>query len=362
MTDQELFARRLRSARVMKQLSIDKLLDRVCQVCGLKISKAAISKYENALMLPSDEIRQALAKTLEVDVTYFFRPMVCTNDNAQIDFRKKSSMTVSEVNALTEKTKDKVERYMEIEQILRNAEALPASERLPKSPTIKTKDDVRKFAREVRKDWRLGIRAITNVQQVLEFHGIKVIPIEASKDFDGLSGTINGDNAFVAINSNPDKNHIERRRLTIMHELGHLLMNFDDEVTAKERESFCHTFANEFLLPTITFNTALQHQAINLLSLRPLQLQYGLSIDALMKKAEETGLINKSQYTYYNIKKSQKSFRDVVERSLFAEAPIYDRFASLVLRAYTLNLIDIGKAQSMLYDAPPEIVQEFQAL
>lgn len=362
MSDQELFARRLRSARVMKQLSIDKLLDRVCQVCGMKISKAAISKYENALMLPSPEIRQALARTLEVDADYFSRPMVCTDENAQIDFRKKSSMRASEVNALTEKTKDKVERYMEIEQILRSANAIPADERLPKSPTIRTKDDVRKFANEVRIDWKLGLRAIPNVQQVLESHGIKVIPIEASKDFDGLSGTINGNNAFVAINSSPDKNHVERRRLTVMHELGHLLINFADEVTAKERESFCHTFANEFLLPTKAFSTILQHQAINLLSLRPLQLQYGLSIDALMKKAEETGLINKSQYTYYNIKKSQISFREVVERSLFAEAPIYDRFASLVLRAYTLQLIDLNKAQSLLYDAPTDILQEFQAL
>lgn len=362
MTDQELFARRLRSARAMKQLSIDKLLVRVSDTCDMKISKAAISKYENALMLPSHEVRQALAKALDVDADYFFRPLVCTDENARIDFRKKSSMRVSEVNALTEKAKDKVERYVEIEQILRNAEALPPSERLPISEPIKSKDDVRRFANEVRQTWKLGLRPIANVQQVLEQHRIKVIPIPADKDFDGLSGTINGDNPFIVINSNPDKNHIERRRLTVMHELGHLLMIFDDCVPDKERESFCHTFANELLFPTRAFTTKLPiGMPINLLTLRPLQLEYGLSIDALMKKAQETGLISKSQYTYYNIKKSQVSFREAVTQSLFLEAPIYDRFASLVLRAYSLKLIDISKAKSLLYDTPDYIL-EIEAL
>lgn len=363
MTDQELFALRLRSARVMKQLSIDKLLNRLREVSGLKLSKAAISKYENGLMLPSPEIRQALAQTLEVDVDYFFRSMVCTNENASIEFRKKSSMRVGEVNALTEKVKDKVERYIEIEQILHNAEAIPPSLRLQKSDVIKTREDVLRFANEVRGKWNLGLHPINNVQQVLESHGVKVITIEANDDFDGLSGTINGEDPFVVINSNPQKNHIERRRLTVIHELGHLLMTFDDQVTAKERETFCHTFANEFLLPTRIFKAKLpQGSIINLLSLRPIQLQYGLSIDALMKKAEQTGLIDKSGYTYYNIKKSESSFREVVERSLFYEAPIYDRFAFLVLRAYTFKIISLSKAKSLLYDAPDFVLKEFEAL
>lgn len=363
MTDQEIFARRLRSARVMKQLSLDKLRELLLQVCGLTISKASISKYENGLMLPSLEIRQALARTLGVDTDYFFRPLVCTDDNLSIEFRKKSSMSKGEEYALIEKTKDKVERYMEIEQILRNANALTAAESLPKSEPITTKEEARDFARSVRTEWKLGLRAIVNVQQVLEAHGVKVIPIEAVEEFDGLSGWINEEVAFMAINSNPNKNHIERRRLTAVHELGHLLMKFADSVTAKERETLCHVFANEFLLPAKAFKTLLaSSKTINLLSLRPIQLQYGLSIDALMKKAEETGLISPSQYTYYNICKHQINFREAVQLSLFQEAPIYDRFASLVWQAYTLELIDLKRAKSLLHGIPGYISNEFQAL
>lgn len=361
MTDQELFARRLRSARAMKQLSIDKLLVRVSDTCDMKISKAAISKYENALMLPSHEVRQALAKALDVDADYFFRPLVCTDENARIDFRRKSSMRVSEVNALTEKAKDKVERYVEIEQILRNAEVIPSFAPMRKSGKIQTKDDVRSFAIELRKDLGLGTSLpIPNVQHLLEDHGIKVIPIEEDDKFDGLSGQINENNIFIVFNRS--KEHIERRRLTNLHELGHQLMFFDDAVTAKEREVFCHVFANEMLLPTCHFIDLVKTKPIDLISLRPIQLQYGISIDALMKKAEESALITRHQYIHYNILKSQMSFREVVERSLFREAPIYDRFYSLVLRAYSLKLISLSKAKSLLYDAPDYILQEFQAL
>lgn len=348
--DDLLFAQRLRSARVMRQLSIDKLLERMIDV---KISKPAISKYENGRMLPSPEVRSALARALEVDEDYFSRPMVA-NEDARIDFRKKSSMGAKEVNALAEKAKDKVARYIEVENLLRQANALPQPEQLPRPvQPIRTKDEVIAFAQQVRQQWELGTYPIQNVQRLLEDHDIKVIPIEAQDDFDGLCGNIDGNNPFVVINSNPEKTHIERRRLTAMHELGHLLMNFAPEVEAKQRETLCHVFANEMLMPTAAFDKRIPRGfTISLITLRPLQLEYGISIDALVKKCQETGRISQSQYTQYNIKKSVPSFREAVEISLFNEANIYEHFASLTLWAYMFGLIEKNKAKSLLYDAP----------
>lgn len=354
LTDLELFATRLRTARIMRQWSMDDLL---YAMPGVKLSKPAISKYENAKMMPSADIRAALAKALGVDESYFSRPLVCTSDTAEISFRKKSSMRVAEVKSLTAKVQDKVERYLEILAILSDAQAYPPIPMLPGRNGVTTHKEAADFAREVRRMWRLSDDyPIGNVQSELERRGIIVIPIEADDDFDGLSGKVDKDKVFIAINANPNKSHTERRRLTVMHELAHQLMTFGPNVTPREEETLCNVFANEMLITTPVFKALLQDEPhIDLLSLRPIQCAYGISIDALMKKAEETGLINRWDYTSFNIVKNKnQNYKQAVEQSLYRESPIYDRFVSLVLKALSLKLIDRDKAKALLYDLPDD--------
>lgn len=66
----EIFAQRLKSARVMAKLSMEGL----CTLMGGLVTKQTISKYENAKMLPSSTILIALASALSVEMDYFFRP------------------------------------------------------------------------------------------------------------------------------------------------------------------------------------------------------------------------------------------------------------------------------------------------
>ena len=70
MTELEIFAQRLKQARILKKISMDQLVQRI----GCIVSKQAISKYESAKMKPTSTILIALATALEVDVEYFLRP------------------------------------------------------------------------------------------------------------------------------------------------------------------------------------------------------------------------------------------------------------------------------------------------
>jgi len=58
----------------------------------------------------------ALAKALNVKVDYFFRPF--TVEIESVEFRKKSKLSVKNVNAIKQKVTDFVERYLEVEQFL----------------------------------------------------------------------------------------------------------------------------------------------------------------------------------------------------------------------------------------------------
>lgn len=354
MKDLETFARRLRQARVMKQLSMQDLIDALLKNYNIAISKPAISKYENAKMAPSHEVLDALALALGVSLDYFDRPLTCTVENFKVSFRKKSTMKAAVVNALREKVNDKVERYLEIEQILRNAGIEKEPPQLFFSNPISTKEEAKAFALELRRRWNLSDYPIVHAQRELESHGISVIPIEEDNKFDGLSGSIDGEKLFVIYNAK--QKHVERRRLTIMHEAGHQLMKFAPEVSLHDQETLCNVFANEMLLPTSKFRQTLEKErAINLISLRPLQAFYGLSIDALMKKAEETGLISPKEYKRFNvIKNCNRSFKEAVEQSIYQETPIYDQYMKQVLMAYSLHLIDRAKAESLTDDIPTD--------
>lgn len=181
MTEIEIFAQRLKQARVLKKNSMDAL---ALQMGGL-VSKQAISKYESAKMKPSSTTLLALAEALDVDVEYFLRPFAFDTSQFQVSFRKKSSTTAKEVNALNVQIRDQIERYLEIEELL---EEKTGCNYRSNGAMIATPAQMREMACEVRHDWNLGDDAIGNVQDILESKGIKVICAEAPEGFDGVSG------------------------------------------------------------------------------------------------------------------------------------------------------------------------------
>lgn len=69
MTELEIFAKRLRQARMKEKLSMDAL----CQKIQGLVSKQAVSKYEAAKMMPSSTILIALADALKVNIDYNLR-------------------------------------------------------------------------------------------------------------------------------------------------------------------------------------------------------------------------------------------------------------------------------------------------
>lgn len=356
--DIQIFSQRLKKARVMQRLTLDGL----CALMGNIVSKPAISKYESGKMMPTEKVLEALAQALNVDVTYFSRPMNDDIEKCQINFRKKSSMTKGESKALEAKVLDKVERCLHVRRIMQEAGAMGLPSPLAKMP-VRTRLEARQRATMLRREWGLGNEPIYDVKSELEEHGIMVLLVDADRNFDGLSGTVaNSNDVFIAINNNTP--HIERRRLTTLHELGHQVMWLDG-VAPKEQESLCNEFANEMLIPEKPFRDYVRkHFSESIIMLyRPLQMKYGISIDALMKKSESLGIISTSKYTSYNIMKNQSpSFKNAVEMSLYIESPLYDTFSWSVLNALSLHLIDSEKARQLLYDASDKVKADLNVM
>ena len=211
---------------------------------------------------------------------------------------------------------------------------------------------MRQLAKEIREEWNLGDDAIANVQDILESKGIKVISTEAPEGFDGVSGVVNRKDYIIVLNS--ARKHVERRRFTGMHELGHLLYNdrFAEDLTPRQREKLCDSFANEMLLPSDTLRKVFKPgDRISTSELKQLQLIYGISIDAIMHKLHEIGIVSESKYKSYCINKSKnESLKKFVEESRYVEN-LTNRFETMVYSAAAKDLISTSKAASLLHSS-----------
>ncbi|MBQ9172409.1 MAG: helix-turn-helix domain-containing protein [Bacteroidales bacterium] len=335
----KIFSKRLKSAREMKGLSMEGLSEKMDNI----VSRQSIYKYEAAKMLPDSIVLIKLAEVLNVKVDYFFRPFsVALTD---IEFRKRAKMSEKERKSIQQRVMDHVERYFEIEDIL-GIEENSAPGFVDK--IVKTRRDAINIAQQLRQKWELGEDGITDVMNLLESKGIKIIEFNANDDFDGLSGTA-GDDKIIVLNSNIKST--ERKRFTAIHELGHLIMKFDESLDDKTRESLCHSFASEFLIPLKVFKSILgdiSKSTLNMVAFAEIQHNFGISIDALIKKAADESMIAGNRQKNYHIRKNMNpSFKQYVEKSRI-NSEIPHRFISLVYEAYSKSLISVSKAAALL--------------
>ncbi len=153
----------------------------------------------------------------------------------------------------------------------------------------------------------------------------------------------------------------ERKRFNALHELGHLVLDFNGINDLKTKESFCHLFASEMLIPTQELKRILgtARKKVSYKEIIPLQERYGISYDALMYKASECGIISGQCFRWFSIHKNQDpSYKSFIQQSRYPDEES-KRFDCLVHRALYSDLIDVEKAASLLCVNSDVIQHEF---
>ncbi|WP_251623513.1 helix-turn-helix domain-containing protein [Odoribacter lunatus] len=335
---EQIFSQRLKNARIMQGFSMDEL----CEATDNIISKQAISKYEHGKMLPNSIVLIQLANALKVNVDYFFKPFQIKLEG--IEFRKKTKLSSKGIAQIKEQVLDSIERYLEIEDILSiNSDFTNCLDNI----VVRNRNDIKPLVDRIRNLWKIGEDPIVSIIELLEENKIKVIEIDAPDSFDGLSGFVGKKCPFIILNKNFSS---ERKRLTAMHELAHLLLNIDPVISPKEKEHICNQFANEILISESVFIHLIgcNRKDIALKELIDIQCQYGISIDALMYKAKELNVITESRFKTYFIKKNRVAdFKKIAEKSRFKEE-CSSRFERLVYRALASEIISFSKASVLI--------------
>ena len=295
-------------------------------------------------MMPSSKVHIALAKALGMDFDYFFRP-VTVQITRPADYRKKAKLSKGDEYAINEEVKDKAERYLEIEDTL----GITMSFDYDLSDiVVSTRQDVKRVVARIREDWHLGLGPISNIIDLLESHGLRVIEIEAPDAFDGMCIFVGEKKPVLVLNKHYT---VERKRFNTLHEFGHSVMRMDDGLSQKEKESLCHYFAGEMLLSSEVLHQVFgaRINKVFLNEIGHLQTQFGISIDAIFHRLKDEGIMSDVFYREFCIKKnmSQKLKTWANTSTYLGEETSY-RFSRMVYRALAEGLISEGKANEIL--------------
>lgn len=271
-----------------------------------------------------------------------------------VKFRKhKSKLAVKQEESIRQNISDMFERYITIEEIC-NASVKFVS---PFKKPLSSAAQVKEAALKLHDFWNIGNDGIINVIDLLEEHDIKVIEIAAPESFDGLSTMVNDLYPVIVLNKAFSS---ERERFTALHELGHLILNFDDSVSEKDEEALCNLFANEMLILESMFRRIVgdSRREITYPELKAVQIHFGISCDALMYKAKTCGIISEPRYKSYCIQKNRNSaFKERIEQSYYHQEES-NRFNRLVYNALSNELITISKAASLLHQSVEKVKEE----
>jgi len=345
-----LFGQRLKSARIMAKLSMDKLTAKIDNI----VSKQSISKYENGIMLPNNsKIVISIAQALHVPVDYFYKNNEISL--SEINFRKKASLGKKETESIRQRVKDYLERYFEIEELLNidNNFENPLKEcNITYDP-----ESIEKAALKVRKAWEIGEKSsITSVVNLFEKNNIKIIELDVPEGFEGLSGYVNG-KPFIVINKDVPN---DRKRFTALHELAHLILYFKKD--AHINEKICHAFAGAFLITKKVLEELLGNRnKILLTELITIKEQYGISIQAIMAREFFLGFISDYNYTNFNIYFNKMRYRKK-EPGDYCVKEYSDRFMQLIYHAVAERVISISKASSLARKSISEIEKDISII
>lgn len=330
---------RIRRARLLRGLTLDALAQQLGD-----ISKQALSKFEKGQGIPNSTRLLQLSDALDISPEYFFRadPVPL----APLEFRKLAKMPKYRQDQVEEQIREYLERYIALESCFDSADigtALTPAQSLP----VGSLDAAEQAADQLREQWQIGGDAIANLTELLEEHGIKVALLDGPEDFDGACAvTQDNENVLIALNANRPG---ERMRFTAAHELGHWIMKLPSDMPEREAEQCCHRFAGAFLYPANCVRGDFgshQRSHVHPQELLIAKRQYGLSMQAIVRRLKDLGLLSESGFRSLSIQFSRNGWRKNEPEPLPCKPP--QRFESLVFWGLAEGIFSKSRAAELL--------------
>ena len=275
-------AERVKQARELCGLTQEELAERI------QHDQSLIAQIESGIKQPSDNVLMALAMTTGFPPAFFRKEGSPDLSIGSLLFRAHARLSRQE--------RIQAYRYAQIlyevaSYMAKRVKAIPV--RIPE-----LKPEPIHAARMTRS--QLGLspdRPIGNLINALEKGGVLILALPILLEGrDAFSAWVGQEQDIPVIFLSGGKPG-DRLRFNIAHELAHLVMHRGKHDEGKELELQANIFASEMLMPEEGLMIDLV-PPITLTSLAPLKPKWGVSIQALVKRAKDLEIISARQYRY----------------------------------------------------------------
>ena len=315
------------------------------------VTAQAIGKYERGECMPSSGVLLALSKALGVSLSYMLDTQGI--ELCGVEFRTKANTSARNRAQVETEVIEWIERYLQVEWVL---ELDSAEWQCPVARPRKLKEvgDAEKVAADVRKEWNLGTDPIPNMTELLEEKGLKVLTVSLPDRVSGLTCLVKRpdetDLPVIVVNN---QFSLERRRLTLGHELAHRLID-TDSLSEKDEEKAANLFAGAFLMSRehLLREAGKHRTALGYREIIDLKRLYRVSGAALLMRLRQLDVITESTliYAFQTIACGWRT-QEPDELELPKERGQRERalrFERLSYRALAEGLISLSKAAELL--------------
>lgn len=206
------------------------------------------------------------------------------------------------------------------------------------------------------------IRTVLNINKgpinepvsILERNGVIVVflKIETEK-FDGITVFTDDERPIIIINENMPN---DRKRFTIGHELGHLVMHLPFRMFREPEnlELEANKFSAEYNMPEIECRNDLLNLKYN--NLASIKEYWNLSKAAIIYRAKDIGTINLNTYQYLNIELGRRGEKKQEQINVPIDKP------KIVNELLRLHQSDLGYSNVELEEILGVCIQDFDEL
>lgn len=269
-----------RESRKMSQTALAK---------AVGITQGAVSQMESGtIATPQAVVVDRIADTLGYTPSMFYAPL--RFQQLPITFFRKRIMAARDVSAI----RARVNLFrLRIETLLRAEEREPP--RVLQLDCATDNVTPVEVAQRLRVYWNVPPGPVPNLTELVERHGVMVVPMDfGTGAIDGLSLFESRDTLppMIFLNSNMPA---DRWRLTLAHELGHIIMHHHLSIppSPSSLEVQAFDFAGELLAPHREL--AGQLSRIDLRRLAQLKAYWRVSMAYLLRTAAQLGRVKKAQ-------------------------------------------------------------------
>jgi len=257
----------------------------------LGVAQATLSRAENGLIEPADEMLDRAAKVYDVPRTFFVQPDPVYGAPVSVHpmWRRKADVTVRDMDRIVAELNI---RLMHIRRLLDAAE-IDEGFGIPRLDIEDYGGDAERIAGIVRAHWKVPSGPIRNLTTLVEQAGCIVVHSSlGGSTVSGVTFSVPGVPPLIVLN---EEQPADRLRFTLAHELGHLVMHRFPTPTMEDE---ANVFAGALLMPAADIKPYFVGRKIDFALLAALKPEWKVAMQSLLMRARSLGVVSANQERY----------------------------------------------------------------